>query len=265
MSTTIQSTRTCPLISVITVCYNAVNTIEECIQSVFAQDFADVEYVIIDGGSVDGTVEVIRKHECLLSYWHSRPDRGIGHAFNIGLERSRGQWILFLNADDYFCRNDALKILARKTDSTNTEVIYGRVQRVSRDSHPKPVRRPVGWPYAPWKFLLRDVIPHPAAITSRSYFQRVGPFSEDFRIVIDYELYLRSFKTLRTIFVPEVLTHMRVGGISQDSASTLDEMFQAQRRNGVLHPFANTLLECGVRSKAALARVVRKGLERSGF
>lgn len=246
-----------PLISVITACYNAKNFIEQCMQSVIGQDLEGVDYVVIDGGSTDGTVEVIAHYADKVSYWHSKPDRGIGHAFNLGVEHSRGEWLLFLNADDYFCRTDALQLLANHAISSRVDVIYGRVQLVSRESSPRLVRKAVGWPYSPWAFLLRDLIPHPAALTSRAYFTRVGLFREDLKIVLDYEHYLRSYRKLKTVFLPEVLTHMRAGGISNDRTICLEEMLQVQKLNGVLPPVAQTLLGAFVRSKAATGRVVR--------
>ena len=88
------------LISVITVCFNAAEYIEQTITSVMAQTYPHLEYIIIDGGSRDGTVEIIRKYESRLAYWHSQPDRGIAHAFNLGLAQARGEWIVCLNADD---------------------------------------------------------------------------------------------------------------------------------------------------------------------
>lgn len=246
-----------PLISVITACYNAEHFIGQCMQSVINQDLEGVDYVVIDGGSTDGTVATIKRYAGRISYWHSKPDRGIGHAFNLGVEHSQGKWLLFLNADDYFCRTDALRVLANHATESSADVIYGQVQPVSRESSPRLVREAVGWPFSPWAFLLRDLIPHPAALTSRAYFERVGPFREDLKIVLDYEHYLRSYRTLKTVFLSEVLTHMRAGGISNDRALCLEEMLQVQKLNGVLPPIAQTLLGAFVRSKAATGRVVR--------
>ena len=246
-----------PVISVITACYNAAGFIEQCMQSVISQNVDEVDYVVIDGGSTDGTVEIIKRYAEKISYWHSKPDRGIGHAFNLGVQHSRGEWLLFLNADDYFCRTDALEILASHAASSRVDVIYGRVQPVSRESSPRLVCNAVGWPFSSWTFLLRDLIPHPAALTSRAYFSRVGPFREDLKIALDYEHYLRSYRTLKTAFLPDVLTHMRIGGISSDRNLSIEEMLHVQKLNSVLPPVAQTLLGMFGRSKAATGRVIR--------
>ena len=89
-----------PHISVITVCLNGAEFIEQAIQSVLSQSYPLMEYIIIDGGSTDGTREIVHSYESRLDYWHSRPDRGVAHAFNCGLTQAQGDWILFLNADD---------------------------------------------------------------------------------------------------------------------------------------------------------------------
>lgn len=253
-----QSPKFRPSISVVTVCYNAVEYIEECLQSVKRQELPGVEHVVIDGGSSDGTVEVIKRNAKQLAYWHSLPDRGVGHAFNLGVQHSRGDWILFLNADDYFSRPDALTILANQANSMpNAEIVYGMVQPVTRAAQPVPIGRPVGWNYSPFRFLLQDLIPHPATLTSRAYFARVGSFREDLRIVVDYEHFLREYRTLRTTFVPQVTTHMRAGGLSSDSAATLEEMFRAHKVNRVLSHASMAVLQTYIRSKAACGRAVR--------
>lgn len=261
-----QSPNLRPNISVITICFNAAEYIEECLQSVEQQQMPNVEHVVIDGGSSDGTVEIIKRHAHRLAYWHSMPDRGLGHAFNLGIQHSRGDWVLFLNADDYFCRLDALKILVNQTRSMpDAEIVYGMVQHVTRVAKPVPIGPPAGWNYSPFSFLLRDLIPHPATLTSRAYLERVGPFREDMRIAVDYEIFLREYRTLRTAFVPYVTTHMRVGGLSSDSKATLEEMFRAHKVNRVLPLASMLLLQAYIRSKVACGRAVRFALNFRGL
>jgi glycosyltransferase involved in cell wall biosynthesis len=257
MSPTDRRQITRPPVSVVTACHNSAEFLDQCMQSVVAQELPEVEYVVIDGGSTDGTVDIIKSHSARVSYWHSIPDRGIGHAFNLGLAHSHGDWILFLNADDYLCRTDALQLLAARAVRTGKDVVYARVQPVSREANPRPLGEAVGWPYSPRAFLFRDLIPHPAALTSRAYFDRFGAFREDLKIVLDYDLYLRSHRTLHTVFVPEVLTHMRVGGVSGDRVGSLAEMLRVQKANRVLPPVALAVLRQWLRAKASVGRVVR--------
>lgn len=205
-----------PLISVITICKNAGSFIEQCIQSVLCQDFDDYEYVIIDGGSTDRTVEVIRKYQDKLAYWHSKPDRGLAHAFNLGAEHSRGKWLLFLNSDDFFASTSALSDISGVLQGNpETDVVFGQVQLVSRDTSAEPLNAPMGMDFKWNSYLLRDTIPHPAAFTSRRLFQRIGMFSEDFRIAVDYEHYLRAGRDLRAVHEPVLVSCMREGGMSK--------------------------------------------------
>lgn len=208
--------RNIPLISVITACYNSAEYLEQCIQSVIHQKYTDMEYVVIDGGSTDGTREIIAQYGERLAYWHSMPDRGLAHAWNQGIARSRGRWLLFLNADDYLCDSDVFARLAAAVEShSDVDVIYGQVAFVSRETHAKQLGEPFGGPFAWSEFVTRSTIPHPAALTRREYFDRVGLFREDFRIAVDYELYLRSGPDLKTYFAPILVSCMRIGGMSR--------------------------------------------------
>src|SRR5690606_29310544 len=114
-----------PFMTVITACRNAAGTIEQCIQSVLGQTLPGIEHVIIDGGSTDGTTKIIERYAPRLAYWHSRTDRGIAHAFNMGLENSCGQWVLFLNADDYLQDSGSLEALAGAIrEHPDADVVY---------------------------------------------------------------------------------------------------------------------------------------------
>lgn len=115
-----------PLISIVTVCFNAVNNIEETILSVISQSYENIEYIIIDGGSTDGTVDIIKKYESKIHYWISEPDKGIYDAMNKGIDKAIGEWINFMNAGDSFCDNNTVEqcVLSIKNNS-NTDIIYG--------------------------------------------------------------------------------------------------------------------------------------------
>jgi len=225
-----------PLISIITVCYNSVEFIEQAIKSVANQDFDDYEYIIIDGGSSDGTVEIIQNYQDNLAYWHSKPDRGISHAFNLGLEHASGEWVVFLNADDYLASNTVLREMSVYLSQYNQhDVVYGQIQLVSRGKAAQPVSDLTGGAFS-WSVLRRKQnIPHPAAFNARSYFDRVGLFDESFRIAMDYEHYLRLGRNLKAQFVPLLVSEMREGGISKQSArASLYEGYLAQVKTRAL-------------------------------
>lgn len=226
-----------PLISIITVCYQAEDYLELCIQSVLSQSFKDVEYIIIDGGSTDGTVDIIEKYEKKLAYWHSKPDRGISHAFNQGLEHAKGKWIAFLNADDCYQNAQALASIADTLRSSEAmDLVYGQIQIIKRQSSIVPTSPLIGAVWD-WKiFRFRSIIPHPSAFTHKAFFERYGVFDENFRNALDYELYLRAGDKLKSVFVPRLLTWMRDGGMSKDEACrSFKESRRAQLKHGALN------------------------------
>ncbi len=234
-----------PLISVITVCLNAAEFIEQCMQSVLEQDFDDFEYVVIDGGSTDGSVDMIQKYQDRLAYWHSRPDRGLAHAFNLGVRHSSGKWLLFLNSDDFLVSPSVLSEMAEKLKHhPEADVVFGQVEVVSREVRPVHVGGPYGKAFQWKRFLRRDTIPHQSAFTNRSYFSRVGLFDEAFRIAVDYEHFLRGGAKLRAVCVSCLVCKMREGGMGKKYIhQSLREWKEAQIRSGGRNRFTASM-EC---------------------
>ena len=114
-----------PKITIITVCYNAISTIEDTIKSVLSQTYENLEYIIIDGGSIDGTIDIIKKYEKQISYWQSEPDKGVYDAMNKGIKLSTGEWINFMNAGDSFYNTEVLQSLNLYFSDSQTDIIYG--------------------------------------------------------------------------------------------------------------------------------------------
>jgi len=230
--------RKLPQISVITVCFNAAEFIEQTIQSVLLQSYPLVEYIIIDGGSTDGTGEIIRKYESRLAYWHSRPDRGVGHAFNLGLAQAHGDWLLYLNADDLLLEPTVIEQMAPYLLLyQDADVVFGNMLSLTRDPDPRPAPlcKIGGHPWRWQEFRRVNRIPHQAAFTQRAFFNRVGGFDESFRIAMDYEHFLRAGERLRAQFVPLVLVGMRAGGrCVENLVDTLREFRRAQIKNRAL-------------------------------
>jgi glycosyltransferase involved in cell wall biosynthesis len=205
-----------PLISVITVCYQAEEYIEQCMSSVISQSFENFEYIVIDGGSTDKTVSIIKKYADKLSYWSSKKDRGIAHGFNLGLKHAKGRWIVFLNSDDCYCDNQVLSSIEKTLlTNDNMELVYGQIQIIKRQKKITPITPLIG---ADWKwsdFRFKSTIPHPASFTNQRFFKMYGGFDESFRNAMDYEFYLRAGSNLRVKFIPQLLVWMRDGGISK--------------------------------------------------
>jgi len=260
-----------PTVSIITVSLNAAAFIEDTIRSVLSQTYPALEYIIIDGGSTDGTVETIRKYDSRLAYWHSRRDRGLAHAFNLGLAQARGDWLVYLNADDYFQGPEVVEGMAPQLQAhADAEVVFGQVALIPRRGL-APGESPAiyGGPWRWQRFRFVCTIPHQAAFTRRRYFDRVGSFNEDLALAMDYEHYLRAGPGLAAVFVPQMVSVMRGGGASLNNViPTLREWRLAQSLNRAANPvliWGNFLARsslCLIRQK--LGRLLRGGDGRRG-
>jgi len=227
-----------PLVSVITASFNAADFIEQTISSVLSQTFQNLEYIIIDGGSIDGTVDIISKYEPGLVYWHSKPDHGISHAFNLGLAQAHGDWIVYLNADDFFLETTVIEqMVPHLLRHKEADVVFGQLVSLTRekDAKPVPLCKIGGHPWSWQEFRKVNMIPHQAAFTHRHFFDRMGCFDESFHLAMDYELFLRANGGLRAQFVPIPLVGMRAGGrCVKNIVSTLQEFKRAQIKNRTL-------------------------------
>jgi glycosyltransferase involved in cell wall biosynthesis len=247
---------TAPSISVIVAVLNGKATLQECIDSVTRQTYPNKELIIIDGGSKDGTVELLDKNSNQLSYWSSESDRGVYNAWNKGLAKARGEWICFLGADDYFWDITVLERMVAhlKMLPLRIRVAYGRIIRINDDGH---MTQPTGesWEQVKKSFKQYMCIPHVGTMHRRTLFEQHGTFNESFRIAGDYELLLRELKTGDAVFIPEIITAaQRLGGMSTNLANKLKvyrELMYAQRMHGQCLP-SNRLLKMMMRDCSQL-------------
>ena len=211
-----------PLISIIIATYNVENDLQKCLNSIVLQIKNIAEILVIDGGSTDNTVELIKSNKKNIAYWISEPDKGIYDAWNKGILHAKGGWIMFLGADDLLVEN-TLEIyreyLEKENSNDNLEFISCKNQIV--DSNNKPIRLKGGkfkWPL----FLKKMTIAHPGALHSKILFEKYGNFNPDIKIVGDYEFLLRAGSTLNTHFINRVSVRMRNGGASDTTASLIE-------------------------------------------
>lgn len=231
-----------PLISVIVAVFNGKSTLQQCIDSIARQSYPNKELIIIDGGSKDGTVELLMANREKMTYWISEPDRGIFNAWNKGLAQAQGEWICFLGADDYFWDITVLERMAAQLQilPTNIRVAYGQIMQVSVDEQLPP--RPIGKSWEQEKEFFKQFmcIPHVGTMHRRSLFEKHGKFNESFHIAGDYEFLLRELKTGDAAFIPDIITTgQRLGGISTDPVcylKMLHETRRAQKMHGQLIP-----------------------------
>lgn len=226
-------------VSVITACYNSATTISETLWSVASQTHEDVEHIVINGASNDGTLDVIREYGMHVAKLVSEPDKGIYDALNKGLSCATGDLVGFLHSDDFFAHNGVLERVAEAFTDPAVDAVYGDLDYVSKSDHSKIVRRWRAGSYSPNKLAWGWMPPHPTFYTRRETYIRWGGFDTSLRIAADYDLMLRflSNANMRLVYIPEVLVKMRVGGTSNRSLSHMlrksREDYEALRRNQI--------------------------------
>ncbi|MFZ4688446.1 MAG: glycosyltransferase family 2 protein [Polymorphobacter sp.] len=203
-------------ISVITVAYNAAATIADTCASVAAQDYPEIEHIIIDGGSSDATAAIVAANARAGHVFVSEPDKGLYDAMNKGVARATGDLIGFLNADDFFCRTDAVSLIAAAAADPSADAVSGAVAIVAADDVSRLSRAYPPTPFAPWMLRLAHMPPHPGFYTRRSAMARVGGFDPAIRIGADFDWMVRFFavERLRACPIPETLVTLREGGLS---------------------------------------------------
>ncbi len=179
-----------PKVTVVTICYNAEKFVRATLESVIGQDYPNIEYFVIDGGSKDATPSIIREYEQHISWWVSEKDSGVSEAFNKGIVRSTGDFLGFMNAGDYFYSNHALSDLVRAAD-TSADIIYGKARLTFDPSINGITEKIVGANTRP---IHKLPTAHQAMYYNRRIWERYGMFSTDYRFAMDYEHYHR-FRT----------------------------------------------------------------------
>jgi glycosyltransferase involved in cell wall biosynthesis len=202
-----------PLVTVVTIVYNRARYMAATVQSVLAQTYDNVEYIVIDGGSTDGTLDVITRLEHAIDYWVSERDEGISDAFNKGIAASTGEWLNFMNCGDVFASPGAVQDVVRHVDD-KADIVFGLANVVDSDGR---VLLTCGGPYSEKEFRRRMMTPHQSVFHNRRYFEQYGLFDKQLKIIMDYELLLRK-KPLSAVFIGKAVSNMLIGG----ATDTLD-------------------------------------------
>lgn len=236
-------------ISIITVSYNSAATIKDTIDCVLAQNYPQVEYIIIDGASKDGTCDIVRSYGDRIDFFRSEPDQGIYDAMNKGLQKATGEVVGILNSDDFYAHEGVLSQVMSIFEEEEVDSVYGDLQYIDPIQTEKVVRNWKAGPFELEKFLYGWMPPHPAFFVRRSCYLRWGLFDESFLLAADYELMLRFLYKyqISTYYLPEVLVKMRTGGTSNASlrnrlnANREDRL--AWEKNGLTPKFYTTWLK----------------------
>lgn len=229
------------LISVITVCFNSVDTIHDTLTSVQNQIGVEFEHIIIDGNSNDGTLEIVNKFPH-VKHLVSEPDDGLYHAMNKGLNLASGDLVGFLNADDFLCASNALALIADSALSNSSDVVIADVAMFDSEKN-NEVKRYYGIRnYYKWMIRFGHMPPHPTFYAKPDLLRRIGGFNQKYKIGGDFDLILRLlFKLpIKISKVPKVLVKFRYGGIStsgRSSRTTLtNEIAQSLSQAGFSFP-----------------------------
>ena len=225
-------------VSIITVCFNSGKTISRTIEHVLRQTYPNIEYLIIDGGSKDNTVEIIKRYECLFEgrlKWVSEPDNGIYDAMNKGIKMASGELIGISNSDDWL-ENDAVEKIIPYYKPEKKQIIYGAMSlRKDDEKWHKTV-------FINHECLYEENLPHPACFVSRSTYDAVGLYGEKYRLIADYEFMLKAFESKSVEFVPVncLVANFTEGGASSNIKCNIE--------------LANLLYEYGCISKKILIK-----------
>ena len=200
------------MVTVITVCFNSAATIDRTIDSVAAQT-CPLQYIVIDGGSKDGTLERLRSRSDVIDLWISEPDRGISDAFNKGIALAAGQYVMLLNSDDWL-EPEHLAAALRALADRSVDFAYGNLM-----FHPSGSQEPYLFAGEPdYGRRLAHTMPelnHPSVVCKRSVYERHGLYDTHLRIAMDYEWFLRGYRQgVRGMYVPALTTHMSMEGVS---------------------------------------------------
>lgn len=239
-----------PLISIITVVFNASTTLEQTILSVLNQSYPNKEYLIIDGGSMDGSVEIIQKYAEQLTFWVSEPDRGIYDAMNKGIAKSSGELIGILNADDWY-EPEILKEIARRyLETDKKQVIHGLMRNFQGTDFYNITGNSI-------LRLRYDMIQHPTCFVPKKIYDTFGCFDSSYKYSGDYDLVLRFVrKGVSFDFMEKVFVNFRLNGASSTPQAD-KEMWRVRMKYGLISKTEGIFRLCLLPIKTILKRFLK--------
>lgn len=228
------------IISIITATYNSANTIRDTFESVLSQTYNNIEYIVIDGASTDGTIDIIKEYEPRFQgrlKWISEPDKGLYDAMNKGIEMATGEIVGILNSDDFFSSTDILKIVA--TNIIDVDAVYGDIHYVNSDNLNKSVRKYSSKSFRRWKMIMGFMPAHPSFYCHRRIYQQYGLFDTTFKVAADFEQLLRLIyiNNISIRYIPVDFVTMRTGGASSSGISShkkiIKDHLKAYKKNNI--------------------------------
>ncbi len=206
-------------LSIITVAYNSQSTIRQTIESVLSQDYDNIEYIIIDGGSTDWTLDIVKNYKDKIGYFVSETDDGIYDAMNKGINAATGDIIGILNSDDFYPNNFVISNVVKTFLNRGCDAVYGDLVYVKQNDASKIVRYWQSGMYTIKKIKNGWMLPHPTFFVKKEMYERYGYYNTDLRSAADYEMILKLLykRNINVFYIPMILVKMRMGGASNSS------------------------------------------------
>ena len=229
-------------VSIITVVFNGEKFLESCIQSVLNQDYNDIEYILIDGCSIDASVEIIKKYKNNIAYWISEKDKGIYDAMNKGIQIATGDVIGILNSDDVYYSNTIIEVIVKTFKTSNVDAVYGNIVFFDSENFNKPTRYWCSKSYYSSFFEDGEVPPHPSLFVTKKVYDEIGLYKIDYQIAADHEFMFRMLKlnNRKSFFLDEIIVKMRNGGVSTSGIKSYiistKELIRVWNENGFSYP-----------------------------
>ncbi len=230
-------------VSIITVVFNGADTIRDTIESVQEQDYENIEHVVLDGVSTDGTVDIIKGYGDRIDVFQSEPDDGLYDAMNKGIKLASGDIIATLNSDDFYAGSDVVRRMMELIAAEDLDAGYGDLEYIDGDAKDTIVRYWKSGTYEPGSFFKSWVPPHPTFFCKKELFERYGHFRTDMPCSADFELMLRFIERnkIRVGYLPKTMVIMRTGGVTNTTwgffRGNVVDIVKAFRVNGYGFPF----------------------------
>ena len=221
-----------PKISIITVSFNSAKTIKETIESILIQDYNNIEYIIIDGGSSDETIDIVKSYSEKISYFISEKDNGIYDAMNKGIKAATGDIVGILNSDDFYPNSFVLSNVAKSFKKYNCDAVYGDLVYVNKKDTTQIKRYWQAGNYNTAKIKNGWMLPHPTFFVKKVMYDRHGLYNSDLKRAADYEMILKLLykENISVHYIPMILVKMRMGGASN---STFLNRIRANKEDGL--------------------------------
>jgi glycosyltransferase involved in cell wall biosynthesis len=243
-------------ISIITVSFNSAKTIKETIESILIQDYNNIEYIIIDGGSSDETIDIVKSYSEKISYFISEKDNGIYDAMNKGIKAATGDIIGILNSDDFYPNSFVLSNVARSFEKYNCDAVYGDLVYVKAKDTTQIKRYWQAGNYNTSKIKNGWMLPHPTFFVKKVMYDRYGLYNTDLKSAADYEMILKLLykENISVQYIPMILVKMRMGGASN---STFLNRIRANKEDGLAWTKNQLNKPMFVRIKKPLQKVIQ--------